>query len=442
MPYEPIQPARRKSGRLLRVFALAVALAGFPAAGALAQDTTRVVAPADSLAPKDSLQPARGAEKRDSLLVLSPRFWKKNRFDLYEVSEKQLTGVLWRMSGRAEDPEPDRYQVLLFTDSIRHAYLLREGTQVGKLPDTALPLLRQKIRAGALTRGGSTGLWRNFWNPADPLQPYLWPTGLEVRVGYAGTVMHNAAPEFERQYDLVFLQRPLPWIATEIGGHLSAYAGGLSRNIADPLDQIPNRSFWSGTSPWWHAAVGVPGIKWEVSLANRVFPEFYWLDPRGGEGSYKAGRGRVGFPVDPADTNERFRDGVVMREWSQGGDPVPPRGNLSQAIHLKAGGLSYSAYFDSDVYRSVVQRAFFGDLPAPFGTWGFGFITANGSGHTLMRLDIAPTRIGLGRSEKGNYLRLLFLRVDAAYRDPNTFRIGLSSSVLLDSRTFRPGDSR
>jgi hypothetical protein len=131
-----------------------------------------------------------------------------------------------------------------------------------------------------------------------------------------------------------------------------------------------------------------------------------------------------------------------MREWSQGGDPIPSSGNLSQALHVKAGGFQYSAYFDSDIYRSVIHRAFFGELPAPFGQWGFGFIAASGSGHSLLRLDIAPVRFGLGKSVDNNYLRLLLLRVDAAYRDTKTFRIGLSTSALLDSRTFRPGDPR
>jgi hypothetical protein len=405
----------------------------------LNESDVKLVPTADSTIAVDSASPLK---RTDSLLVLSSGFWKKNRFDLYDVTERELVSTFYGMTGREEEPDREAYQVLLFTDSVRHAYLLRAGTEVVKLPDTALTLVRQKIRAGALTRGGSTELWRNFWNPGDPLQPYLWKTGLEFRASLAATVVRRAAPQVDRQYDLTFLQRPLPWIATEIGGHMTTSAGGLRRNIYDPLDRDPNFGFWGGTYPWWHAAIGVPGVKWEVSLANRVFPEFYWLDPNGGEGSYKAGRTRAGFPVDPNDTNAVYADGTLMREWSQGGDPIPSRGNLAHALHLKAGGFLYSAYYDPEVYRSIIHRAFFGDLPAPFGAWGFGFISANGSGHTLMRLDIAPTRFGLGKSADGNYLRILFLRIDAAYRDPKTFRIGLSTSALLDSRTFRPGDSR
>lgn len=434
---------------VLAPLAIALALGSASAAG----DTTSRVeaAPGDSLvpaladtllSPADTVAEEGGEPRFDSVPVLSDRFWKRNRFELYDIPDPALTEALWRMTGSEEPPEDGRYQVLLFTDSTRHAYLLRAGTQVGRLPDTAHSLLRRKIRAGVLARGGGSDLWRNFWNPSDPLLPFLWKTGLEVEGGFGVTVMRNSSPQYERHYHLNFLQRPLPWLVTELGGHFSDYRGGLRRNVRDPLDLDRGSRRWEGMKPWWHVAVGVPGVKWEVALANRVLPDFYWLDPRAGEGSYKAGRARAGYPLDPNDTSRTYRDAVLVREWSEDGDPVPDGRNILQALHVKAGNLYYSAYFDSDVYRSVIHRGFFGDLPAPFGAWGFGFIAARGSGHTLLRLDIAPIRLGFAVAGDEAYLRLLPLRVDLAYRDVETFRVALSASALLDSRTFRPGDKR
>ncbi len=439
---KPKGPRRTRNSLLVP---LAIAIACGSAAGL--EDTASIVTPA-MVPAEDSahlgVNPAEGAAEagQDELPSLSSGFWKKNRFDLYDIPQRSLTLELWKMTGAEDAPEDGRYQVLLFTDSSRHAYLLRAGTQVGRLPDTAHVILRQQIRAGVLARGGGSDLLRNFWNPSDPLLPFLWKTGLEIEAGFGVTVLRNASPQYERHYHLVFLQRPVPWIATEIGGHLSDYRGGLRRNIRDPLDEDRGRHRWEGMAPGWHAALGIPGIKWEIASANRILPEFYWLDPRGGEGSYKAGRNRAGFPLDPSDTTQDYRDGALIREWSQDGDPLPDRGNMAQALHVKAGNLYYSAYFDSDVYRSTIHRGFFGDLPAPFGAWGFGFITAKGSGHTLLRLDIAPFRLGFGPVGDGNYFRLLPLRVDLAYRDVETFRVALSTSALLDSRLFRPGDKR
>jgi hypothetical protein len=303
-----------------------------------------------------------------------------------------------------------------------------------------MPLLRQRIRSGALSRGGTAGFWRNFWNPSDPLQPFLWKTGLEVEIRNEVAGVPRSTPQLEQHYDFTFSQRPEPWLAMEIGGHLSRYGGGLRRNLLDPLG--PSSVDWGGFSPWWHAALGVPGIKWEIALANRLFPEYYWLDPNGGEGSYKAGRALAGDPVDPNDTANVYRDGSLMREWSENGDPFPSNGNLAQTLHLKIGNIRYSAHFDDDVYRSVIHRVFFDELAAPFGQWGFGVVKAGGAAHTLLRLDLLPWRVGFGAPVERGYFRVFFLRIDIAYRDLQTFHVGAMTSILLDSPAFRPGDTR
>jgi hypothetical protein len=406
------------------------------------------VAEAAATPPRDSLAGQAPAAQASFIPSLHPAKWKASSFDLYEIPDRALTEEIWRHSNLAGSPEEGGYQVLLFKDSVQHGYLLRAGTQVGKLPDTSLLLVRRKIRSGALSHGGGSGLWRNFWNPDDPVEPFLWKTGLTMDVRHAITTMPQSSPQLEQHYDMTLVQRPLRWVTMEVGGHMSRYGGvyggvtggGLRRNLEDPRDRDPNRENWGERSLWWHAALGIPAVKWEVALSDRLLPEYYWLDPHGGKGSYTAGRQHSEEPLTEADTALHLRDGAVMREWSLDGNPFPRRGNLSQTLHVKLGNIHYEAHLDPEVYRSIIHRAMYEDMPAPFGDWGFGFITAKGAAHTLVRLDLVPWRMGWGKPASSSYFRLVFLRLDIAYRDIKTFHVGASTSLLLDGRAFRPGD--
>jgi hypothetical protein len=329
---------------------------------------------------------------------------------------------------------------MIFTDSNPQAYLLRGGTQVGQLPDSSFPWLRGRIRSGDLKRGGDSGFLRNFWNPSDPLEPYMWKTGLEVRVTAAGLVTPHSSPQFERRLDMTFTQKPMPWVVTELGGHLADYGGGISRYLNDPDLRDGNYEFWGTALPWWHAAIGLPGVKWEIALANRQLPDLYWLEPNAGDASYMAGRNRTGDPMSPA-AAAGYSRGKLMREWDRDGNPQPSGRNLAQAVHVKAGDLQYSAYFDPDVYRSVVHRAYFDGLPAPMGTWGFGFYLTDGIGQSLFAYDFARKRVGVGDPADGNILESSFLHVELAYRDHSRYRLAVSTHIRLDSRTFSYGDT-
>src|SRR5690606_15418636 len=116
------------------------------------------------------------------------------------------------------------------------------------------PMLRQKVRSGALSRDGG-GIWTNFWNPNDPLRPFLWRTGLEIEGDYKGTVMRRVTPQFDQHIGFTFGQRPIQWLHTEVGGHFTRRGGGLRRNLTDPLDQDTSRNIGGRFRPWWHAAV-------------------------------------------------------------------------------------------------------------------------------------------------------------------------------------------
>jgi hypothetical protein len=437
-------PAYRRWGRLAYILPVLACGAVFAQEIARKPDSIGVLSPVKDtalvLGPRvpDSAAAVADSTPKDSTPPVAER-----RFDLYDIPEKGLPAVLWNLSEHpeGEEMEDGPYRVLFFSDSTPEAYLIRGGTQVGRLPDSSLSLLREKIRSGGLRRGGESGLWKNFWNPADPLQPFMWETGLEVQVGTSALVTPNASPQYERHYDMTIVQNPIPWVFTELGGHLTSYGGGLRRNLYNPLDNASGYDYWSPATPWWHAAIGVPGIKWEVALANRPFPELYWLEPNAGQASYLAGRNHVGAPVDPSEVEaDSLRRGRLMREWSEDGNPVPSGRNLSNTLHLKAGNLRYSAYIDPDVYRSVIHRAYFGDLQGPMGTWGFGFFLANGVGQPFVNLDFAPWGFSFGEPDEGSYLRFSLLHLEFAYRDNERFHVGIATRILLDSRAFTYGD--
>lgn len=365
---------------------------------------------------------------------------------LYEVRENRFVREIWVHAGRTARPEPGHYQILVVEgspDATRPSFvILREGTQVGSLPDSTQQWLQKRLREDASLADGGTrslgaGFWANFWNPDDLFAPYQWQTGVEVTARVDGSSFRNTTPLFGEHYDLVYTQRPLAWLTTEVGGHISRHGGGLRRNMYDPLDS--SRRIFGDYSPWWHAAVGLPGVKWEMALSNREFPEYYWLDPDAGEGTYKLGLSRENIPLDTA---AGYRDGTVIRRWrTDGGKPRPSGNNVAHSLHLKAGSFRYRAVFDRDMYRSTIHQFMIEEIRAPFGQWALGFVATEGASHTRVRLDLFPWRTPIGPRALDASLRLFLLRINLDYRDASTFHLGLSTTLHLDAARLRPGDT-
>jgi hypothetical protein len=417
------------SGALM-LGAVAATAQGAAAFKTAMEDTAKVAAvPAEN----DSLR-ARAAEAE-------PPQGRKFKFDFYEIEDAELLADLWRLTGRDNVPEAGRYQVLkVLDDTVARAYLLREGTQVGRLPDSAVAGVLRVIRTRSGTREGriSQNLIGNFWNPNHPLAPFQWPTGLYTEIRHTMTVLRNSTPQIQQIYGGWMAVRPVPWAHAEIGGYQSRHGGGLSRNLYNPMDDRSDWQFWSGHHQWGYLALGVPGVKYELALDNRNFPEFFWLDPNGGAGSYVIGREKAGSPVA---SDEDYADGSLMNGWKRGGRLTAPRPNYSQTLRLKLGQIRYSAVFDPDVYNSTIHDLLFDELPAPFGQWGLGFVLAEGAAHTHIRFDLFPVTLGIPRPQ-GSTFRFFFLRLDLAVRDIQTFHIGLATAIHLDSPILRPGGNR
>ncbi|HLU69439.1 MAG TPA: hypothetical protein VKZ88_01580 [Fibrobacteria bacterium] len=414
--------------------AAAVTAQTSPAPGAMAASPARP--PDSTVAVEPGARPADSAGEAPAVRDAPPAF------RIYNLEDDQLLRDLWRHAGRTGEPDPGRYQILAVTDTARPAeptmLLLREGTQSGHLPPATQAWLRERLRTesagGGTARSLGVGLWANFWNPFDRLAPYQWETGLTVTARGDGATFQRSKPLFGQHYDLVFTHRPVLWLTTEMGAHVTRQGGGLYRNLYDPLDAGGKR--WTGYTPWWHAAIGVPGVKWEVSLSNRLFPEYVWLDPQAGDGSYQAGLAHAGLPPD---TGLKAR-GLLMKRWrAGGGDPRPSGNNLAHSLHLKAGNFRYMAHFDPDVYRSVIQQLMIEDISAPFGQWAFGFITAEGVAHSRLRLDLAPLHGKPGPAALNARARAFLLRLHFDYRDASTYRLGFSTFLHLDTPFLRPG---
>src|SRR5690606_14357511 len=201
---------------------------------------------------------------------------EKTPFRVYDIQDRKLLGDLWSHAGRTGAPDPGRYQILAVTgpDGATDLMLMREGTQMGALPPATQTWLYERLRRDGTQGDGTTrslgsGFWSNFWNPFDRLAPYQWRTGLTAGARVDGATFRKTTPLLGQHYDLVFTQRSLTWLTTEVGAHVSRQGGGPYRNLHDPLDAGGTR--WTGYTPWWHAAVGIPGVKWEVSLSNREF---------------------------------------------------------------------------------------------------------------------------------------------------------------------------
>jgi len=423
--------------------------------GILVLGWTAAAAQGSSPAPGDSAAPATVAAAIPSPLapasddsaaspVPVPQATARPKFALYTISDEGLLRELWRQAGREGDPEPGKYQALIFAPPESRVLLLRDGTQSGTLDSATQAWLRDKIRSQAAQSGDGTtrtlgsGFWGNFWNPSDWLGPYRWPTGIEAAARVDLAAFKNTTPLLGEHYDLTLAQQPLWWLTTEAGAHVSRYGGGPYRNLYNPADNRPDWNAWSEYAPWWSAAVGFPGVKWEMTLSNREFPRYFWLDPNAGEGSFLLGVTRAGLPVDTTE----FAQGNVMKRWNaRGANPRPSNNNIAHTIHLKAGNFRYMAHFDDDIYRAMIQQFMFEEIRAPFGQWAIGFISTKGASHSRLRLDLFEWNGLTGPAAADIRTRIHFLRVNLDYRDASTFRLGLSTTVNFDAPTLRPGES-
>jgi hypothetical protein len=419
-------------------------LAQVPAPFSPAGDSARTapVLPQDSAAVQADSDTARQADSdtaRQADSVVAAPEQPRLVFEFYEIEDTELLADLWFQAGRAGEPEVGHYQVLKVKgDSADHAFLFREGTQLARLPDSIVPGLRGKIRNRSGMQEGrlSQSLLGNFWNPLNPLQPFQWPTGLAFDFGHAITVLKSSSPQIEQHYGASFSMRPLPWVTTEVSGAMSRYIFGIRRNLHNPNDDREEWRSWSYRQAWGSLALGIPGIKWETALDNRDIPEYYWLDPFAGSGSYIAGRERADDPIDLDE--EEYAEAKLIRPWREGGRTRPRTPNFTHTLHVKIGQIRYAAVFDPDFYNSVIHDLMFEELPAPFGQWGVGFVVAEGVAHTRIRTDLFPATIGIPVPQ-GSYLRFFFLRAELALRDAQSFHASVTTTILLDSPILRPG---
>ncbi len=335
---------------------------------------------------------------------------------LFEIRDTAQVRAFWRAADAAGNPPPGNYQVLVRRPAKDTAHpqlvLLRAGTEIQELPGFALALLGGTVRREepmGTPRPSETNVWRGLWDRRDSAFDWLqWPTGVSLDFQSAVTLVKGAGPEFDRRVDFVWRDRPIRWTSFEVGVHRSQYGGGLSQQLLDPAD-TGNAGAWGPGYWWWHAAVGVPGVKWEVDLADRPFPEFYWMD------------------IDASHAALTRTSGVLVRQWEKG---VTLPGNLSQALHLKFAALRYSIHFDGDAYRTPVQEIGLADLASPFGPFGFGFLIG-GAIYTQVQADFFPADFGIPVPKSfPSAVRFTVLHLELAFR--NKEDVHLNAAVRID----------
>ena len=350
-------------------------------------------------------------------------------FELYEVNDSTALVELWQSAGAEGDPAGGHYQILVQEDSTsKHVSLLREGTQAMLMPDFIVAMLPGRAtrilpeNAETIMPGDRELI---FWDalkvPMDTVFNWMqWPTGLKVGWRSSFTSFPAVKPQIEQHLDFIWTQRPHRLATLDLGLHRSNFAGGLRHRLYNPLDTLKNFDYWGNAYWWWNVSVGVPGLKWELALADSPYPDFFWLDNRAQEAA-------------------QFRkNGSLIRQWKKG-STLP--GNLSQTLHAKLGVLRYSMTFDFDAYRFPIQYFRLDDLPAPFGEWGFGFLTGRSTVFTRIWMDLFPLSFSVPHPETfPTSMRMAFLRFEFSFRNEQEYQIGLSTCLTLDNPALRlPG---
>ncbi|GEM_PF-2347705 len=372
---------------------------------------------------------------------------------LLELIDSALIAKVWRAIYPDSALPSGEFQIVLpygpemipdGQDPVGNAFLLRNGTEVGRLERAAW----QQIALASKKEGGegwSTSndganreevpiLWKAIhWNLDNLFALSDWPAGLLVGIGSSISSIPFSKPQYERDIDFAWSQKLRKHYLLGLELHRSQFGGGLTR-MALEADAIGGGAtglpftgkagsipFWGEAYWWWAASVGVPGLKYTLALANQPLPQYYWLDPSA-----------------TAAVKER-RSGQMVNQWT--GSSLEQEGNLSHTLDARLGYLRYGFHFDSDAYNFPVQTIGMDDLPSFFGSWGGGLILASDIIATRVWLDIPDLALSLPRPlDFPTDFRLAFLRLEFAYRNIRNFNLGVSVRIHLDNPIMnRPG---
>jgi hypothetical protein len=362
--------------------------------------------------------------------------------EVLELKDPDLIARVWGMVHPESALPPGEFQILLpAVPENAHpegapepvdggAYLLRNGTTEGRLDRGAWE------QAAAFARQDKVVRWREDWEePESGYIPTLWrsldvdrerlirwtawPSGLGFKAGSAISMVPRSAPQFQRQLDFEWNQTLYRHFLAGAALRRTEFGGGLVRTarnlqVTGIGSDTSFAGFWSEPYWWWSLSAGMPGVRYTLYLADRPVPNHFWLETR-------------------ASTLIRDRKaGRVVRQWAD--SSLRPEGNVGQSLDLRLGYLRYKLNWDGDAYESVVQAFELDELPAFFGQWGAGIVSAGDVAATRVWLDFADFAFSLSRpSRYPSRFRFAFLHLDLAYRNLKSFHLGVSLMVRLEN---------
>jgi hypothetical protein len=367
---------------------------------------------------------------------------------ILELTDSNLIAMAWETLFPDSLVPVGEYQILIPGESTAgedgaSVYLLRNGTETGRMDRSAWDALAANAADEAAKQGKPAWaedaegpekkavplLWHALkWDAKTVLRWAEWPAGFTAGIGSSLSSIAVSKPQFERDIDFAWTQKPFGHFPLGVELHRSQYGGGLSRlgeTVADTAGGRPPsgtvRDFWGEADWWWGLSAGVPGLKYTLALADQPMPRYYWLEPS----SVAAIRGH--------------RQGRLVKQWT--GSSLGLQGNLSHTLDARLGILRYAIHSDPDAYRVPVQTAGLDDLPAWFGSWGGGLIFASDIMATQIWVDIPDLALKLNApASLPSVFHITYLHFDMAYRDNRSFRLGISVRLRVENPLMnRPG---
>lgn len=359
--------------------------------------------------------------------------------EILELKDRALISRLWETLYPDSALPPGEYQILLPAkpeislpggEQDAGAFLLRNGTTEGRMDRAAWD------QVAAYSQNDKVVRWKDDWEePESEYIPTLWqafrmdeeriirwtewPAGVRFEAGSSMSSVPSASPQFERQMDFEWTQKLYRHFLLGVGIHRTEFGGGLVRS--DRKDAVTGigadttgPGFWTDPYWWWSFSAGVPGARYTLYLADRPLPPFFWLETRA------------------SSLIKDRKAGKVVKQWT--GSSLRREGNYGQKLDLRLAYVRYRLQWDSDAYAAPLQAVELDDLPAFFGTWGAGFITASDVAATRVWLDIPDFAFSLARpTAYPSRFRFAFLRFDLAYRNLKSFHLGVSVTARLEN---------
>jgi hypothetical protein len=350
---------------------------------------------------------------------------------LVDLKDTALIAYFWESLHSDVPRLPGEYQVLLPPgwESNGNVLLLRNGTQVGRLERADWQSYAAFFRQEHVGRQGGDSpapedgvplLWESLWADREKLLQWTaWPPGLQFRAASSMSAVPSVNPQFEQQYDLDWSQQLYRYFLLGAGFHRTEFGGGLSRRLE--LSSNADATFWTKPYWWWSLTAGIPVLRYELLLADRPLPQYFWLE------------------TSAASLTRTRTAGKVVKQWSDASQGHA--GNLAHSLDLRFAHLRYHAHWDAEAYRVPIHGFFLYDLPAAFGRWGGGLVMASDILATRLWMDILDFDFSLNRPRAyPSDLRMAFLHLDMAYRHLKSFSLGASITLRLNNRILHlPG---